>query len=182
MPNYQWFFLAILVITAWSKKSMVVISILLRHPCLWYFNLWEIFQYSFDLWDICSILLQRLCWNIERNIPFLHCKSMGPYFFCTAVETKHKFYFNIALYFYLEVSRNTFYSSFVEVQRKILKNYELSFNWQYSAVKGLYFTMSTQCLSPCPNWIRSECVPPRNQGGTTLSCGWGGLGGPNLDN
>ncbi len=38
-----------------------------------------------------------------------------------------------------------------------------------------------QCLSPRPNWdphplSRKECVPPWNQSGGRLACGWGGGG------
>jgi hypothetical protein len=80
---------------------------------------------------------------------------------------------------------DTFYSSFVEVQRKIEKNYALFFNGQYSARKGiiLYLEYHSVCPSsetelgpPTPS-PTSKCVtppPPKKQGGATLACGGGG--------
>jgi hypothetical protein len=66
--------------------------------------------------------------------------------------------------------RYTFYSSFVEVQGKIEKNYALSFNWQYSARKGITLYLDTVSvplsdLGPPSPFPTSECVPPWNQRG-----------------
>jgi len=44
--------------------------------------------------------------------------------------------------------RDTVYSSFVEVQRKILKNYALSFNGHYSARKGIILYLEYHSVCP----------------------------------
>jgi hypothetical protein len=60
-----------------------VISLLLRHFCLWDLCLSEIFQCSFDLWDIylCAKLLQDSVEVLSTKYTFLRCRSMGPYFY-----------------------------------------------------------------------------------------------------
>jgi hypothetical protein len=83
--------------------------------------------------------------------------------------------------------RDTLYSSFVEVQHKIKKNYYLSFNKQYSARKGIRIYLEYHSVCPSsetelglPSTTRNGAPSPQKQGGQHSPAGEG-VGGPNLD-